>query len=375
MQVTSEHVKILAANAGPPQTSKNASPLMRKKLVSPICRREKVSSLSRKIRGLQSCFEPKGKLARLKRINMFNLTQRRAKASQLAKQVPSSFQHLKIRRNVSFLNQTGKPSKPEKRKNALSKLKKFHSKSTKKKLTRSIHQHINRNKIPESIRRTLASKRSAHMGSKKEEQSRMEEAKDSILITQYQSLESKSISETNSRQGKLGLSRTETGSFFNGKAATSEDTMNIQNNIFYQNSNSRENNGQSQTKRIQIFNNQVNKYEIKISQHFVGQPPLQSMDKDKLLSSHSAEQPEKKVIFSNFNNNVEEPFSPNPPPKKKHKIKNLSLNLKGLYFDLPSMRNLKTSDSGQYLPSNSHQDDPGQHTRSPDSKGDLTRLF
>lgn len=337
--------------------------MKRKKVVSPICRKEKITSLSKKIRRLQSSFEPKEKHSQLRKLKMCNLTQRRARASNVAHKFPSSFQNLKIRRNVSFLNQTSKVPEPKKRTSAASKLKKFQSKSTKKKHTRSVNDY------PNELKLAMGTKLASHQKSKQNKECSL--AEDSVLIAQYQSLESKSVSEANSCQGKLGMSKTETSSFFGGKGKTCEDVKMRQNNIFYQNLNSRENNCQTQSGEIQFFNNQVNNIEIKISQHFLGQPQLRSLDKEKLLSSQSGEHVEKKVIFSNFNNHIEEAFSPNPPPRKKHKIKNLSLNLKGLYFDLPSMRNLKTSESGQYLPNESAHDDPTQHTRSHDSKGGL----
>jgi hypothetical protein len=159
------------------------------------------------------------------------------------------------------------------------------------------------------------------------------------------------------------------GSFYNPKQQSPSNLVEPIKNIFYQNSHSRENNSkQEATGNIQIFNNQINNYEIKISQHFLGQNeniPSTMIPEKELLFSPETDTQNKNINFSNLEN----PINLKRIANKNRKIKNLSLNLKENIFDIPSMRNLKTSESKPNLQNNSNQGISKESTISRDSRG------
>ena len=354
--------------------SKNSSPLMKKKVLpTKDSKRENKTSLSKKLRGWVPNFETKK--MNIKKLKISNWTKHKQEKAKKVKKSQGYLQQAKKRTNLSFLNQKCNlyESKRKQKPNLSTSLKKFQSRSLKKKYIRNtVIDTIVKEKLFDVYKYNKKSEtENLKLKLDKETQKRSgkKESEERVSITHYQSLDSKSFNEANSHTGVPALSKTEKGSFYSPKPTVS-GLVKPTKNIFYQNSISRENNQCNSSRKIQIINNQVNNYEITISQHFVNQNETGSLNPDKeLIFSPETENQDKNVIFSNFNNISEESTHVKINPKKKPRVKNLSLNLKELYFDLPSMRNLKASESRPNLQNNSNPTKSKDSTISGDSRG------
>lgn len=153
-----------------------------------------------------------------------------------------------------------------------------------------------------------------------------------VSIANFQSLES----EANSLNPELQLSRTETDRFYPAQP-TPPKAFPAKDNIFYQDADSP---AFDQVKRppIQIFQNQVNNFSIKISQNF-GTPsdqteaPREREAFDLLLSGDALE---KEVVYSNFNDHLEDEKLQEGGLTSKPLQKPHSLHLNSVHFDAPS---------------------------------------
>jgi hypothetical protein len=377
----------LTANFSNFMLSNNSSPLTKKKIlqIKKVGRRNNKTSLSKKIKGSGKGKLPNFLLQNIEK-NKNIISSKSLLSSKKKKNFKNNYRPVNIKPYISFLDQ-GNSIYELKRKpkiNGSLNLEKYHSKSLKKHLKNSFMQNkTEKTRNLQNIVTSFIARKTKRSIEKPENQTE----KSPNNFNQYQSLESKSMSEANSlSKRQILLSKTEIDSFYPTKKSSHKVTGSaneIQNNIFYEDSPNREDHGsrnmttlRKNSNTIQIFNNQINNYEIKISQSFPVSPDIKdhdfhqnNHDKDQFNLLLCGENSEKKVIYSNFNNQIDEDSVSQPPKKKKVKMKNYSLNFNDIYFDLPSMRNLKTSGSGSGTKTQDKEEDMRHVEQSEDRIG------